>query len=328
MAAGIIAAPRPRPPSPWCRCRRERGSIASGRSSAMTEAPGAVPSSPSAAHVAEHGADLGARRRWPRRCRGSRFTWPTKLRDPGVCRPLVDAVGRADLGDAAAEHHHDAVGHGHRLGLVMGDVDGGDADAPLQVADEDPHLLAQLGVEIGERLVEQQDLRLDHQRAGQRDALLLAAGKLARIALGHSRASCTISSTSAMRVAISASAHLAHLQPEGEVLLHGHMREQGVVLEHHADVALLGRHVDDIRAVEADRCRRSASSKPAISFSVVVLPQPDGPEQRDELALGDRHRDAVDRGPRRGLGQLSMLTSVMNCHVPCVELNGRKDPPQ
>src|SRR3546814_848216 len=37
----------------------------------------------------------------------------------------------------------------------------------------------QLGVEIGERLVEQQNRRLQHQRAGDRDALLLAAGELA-----------------------------------------------------------------------------------------------------------------------------------------------------
>jgi hypothetical protein len=37
------------------------------------------------------------------------------------------------------------------------------------------HLLAQLGVEVAERLVEQQDLRPDDQRAGQCHALLLAA---------------------------------------------------------------------------------------------------------------------------------------------------------
>ena len=41
------------------------------------------------------------------------------------------------------------------------------------------HLQPQLGVEIRQRLVEQQHLRLDRQRAGDRDALLLAAGELA-----------------------------------------------------------------------------------------------------------------------------------------------------
>ena len=47
------------------------------------------------------------------------------------------------------------------------------------------HLLAQLAVERAERLVEQQQPRLEHGGAGQRDALLLAAGELVGQALGH-----------------------------------------------------------------------------------------------------------------------------------------------
>ena len=48
-------------------------------------------------------------------------------------------------------------------------------------------LLAQLGVEIGERLVEQDHRRLVDQRARERDALLLAAGELVRVARGQMR---------------------------------------------------------------------------------------------------------------------------------------------
>ena len=47
------------------------------------------------------------------------------------------------------------------------------------------HLAAELEVEGAERLVEQEDLRLVHERAGERDALLLAARELARLALLH-----------------------------------------------------------------------------------------------------------------------------------------------
>ena len=53
----------------------------------------------------------------------------------------------------------------------------------LQEADLARHLLAQRGVQIGQRFVEQQHARMDRQRAGQRDALLLAAGQLARQAV-------------------------------------------------------------------------------------------------------------------------------------------------
>ena len=56
-------------------------------------------------------------------------------------------------------------------------------DLLVQALDLAAHLVAQLGVEIGERLVEQEDLRIAHDGAADGDALALAAGKLARIAV-------------------------------------------------------------------------------------------------------------------------------------------------
>ena len=49
----------------------------------------------------------------------------------------------------------------------------------------EPRVLAQLAVEGGEGLVEQQHLRPFHQRARERNALALAAGQLVRLALGE-----------------------------------------------------------------------------------------------------------------------------------------------
>ena len=49
------------------------------------------------------------------------------------------------------------------------------------------HLLAQLQVERAERLVEQKHFRLVDEGAGERHALALAAGKLARPALAVTR---------------------------------------------------------------------------------------------------------------------------------------------
>ena len=53
----------------------------------------------------------------------------------------------------------------------------------MQLLDLEAHLHAQLGVEVGQRLVEQEHRRLAHDRAAHRHALPLAAGKLARLAL-------------------------------------------------------------------------------------------------------------------------------------------------
>ena len=100
---------------------------------------------------------------------------------------LVDFGRRADLDDLAVVHHRDAVGQRHRLFLIVGDDDEGEAEIDLQVGQLELGLLAQLLVERPERLVEQQHLGLLGERAGKRDALALAAGKLVRLALGERR---------------------------------------------------------------------------------------------------------------------------------------------
>ncbi len=71
--------------------------------------------------------------------------------------------------------HGDAVAHRHRLGLIVGDVDGGDVDAALDAKDLSAHLDAELRVEIRERLIHQEDRGLAHDRPSHRDALALAA---------------------------------------------------------------------------------------------------------------------------------------------------------
>ena len=53
----------------------------------------------------------------------------------------------------------------------------------VQPAQPAAQLLAHLGVERAERLVEQQHARAHGERAGERDALALAAGKLRGIAV-------------------------------------------------------------------------------------------------------------------------------------------------
>ena len=77
------------------------------------------------------------------------------------------------------------AGHAHRLFLVVRHHQEGDADALLDAHQLEARLLAQLAVERGQRLVEQQQLRLLDERAGQRDALPLAARELARPARGE-----------------------------------------------------------------------------------------------------------------------------------------------
>src|SRR4029450_2017493 len=80
-----------------------------------------------------------------------------------------------------------------------------------------------------------------------------------------------------------------HLQPEGHVLRHRHVRPDGVALEDHGHAPLLGgerRGGGGVDKAGEESTRPSISMvpslgarKPAIILSVVVLPQPEGPRR-------------------------------------------------
>ena len=82
-----------------------------------------------------------------------------EARDEDVGRAVVEVERRPRLLDHATVHDHDLVGHRHGLDLIVGDVDGRHLEPLVQRLDLGAHLHAQLGVEIGERLVEQEYLR-------------------------------------------------------------------------------------------------------------------------------------------------------------------------
>ena len=67
--------------------------------------------------------------------------------------------------------------------LVVGDEHGGEAEPAVQLVDLGAHLVAQPGVEVAERLVEEHQVGPGDEAAGQRDALLLAAAELRRVAV-------------------------------------------------------------------------------------------------------------------------------------------------
>ena len=98
---------------------------------------------------------------------------------------LVQLARRGELLDDAAVHHGDAVGHRHGLLLIVRHVDERGARALLEVLQLELHLLAELQVERAQRLVEQEGGGPVHERAGERDPLLLAAGELRRTPVLH-----------------------------------------------------------------------------------------------------------------------------------------------
>ena len=148
-------------------------------------------------------------------------------------------------------HDGDAVAEAHGLDLVVGDVDGGRPALLENALQLGAHLQAEQRVEIGERLVHEQHIGLHGERAGDRDALALAAGELAGIALEqlfdmHERGRALhLLPDLGLR-------QLLHPEAEGDVFEHRQMREDGVVLEHHGDAAGARRQVVDALSADAN----------------------------------------------------------------------------
>jgi hypothetical protein len=100
--------------------------------------------------------------------------------DEQGARLAVELLRRSLLLDHAVVEQQDPVRHCHRLVLVVRDDERGQAHLQDQLAQPRARLLAQLGVEVGERLVHQDDGRVVDQCARDRDPLLLPAGELVR----------------------------------------------------------------------------------------------------------------------------------------------------
>ena len=130
-------------------------------------------------HVA--GEDLALLRRRERRV-GDRHGrhQRARVRHPRV---RVELVGVGQLDDLAEVHHRDAVAHVAHDREVVGDEDQRQAEVALEVAQQVEDLRLDRHVERGDRLVGDDQLRLERERARDADALALAAGELVRVAV-------------------------------------------------------------------------------------------------------------------------------------------------
>src|SRR6267378_2713516 len=208
---------------------------------------------------------------------------------------VVDLVGAAHLLDLSFVHQHYAVSHLQRLFLVVSDEDGGDVQVVVQPAQPPPQVLAHLGVERAERLVQQQDLGLDGQRASERDSLALAPRELRRVAVRK-----PVELDQAQQVVHPRLDLLARRprpsrpdpETEGHVLEDRHLPEERVVLEAEAHLALAGAASRGLLAVDEDftGIGRGQASDDAQQSGLAAAARA---EQRHQLTLADLERDPV-----------------------------------
>src|SRR5215208_1684498 len=161
-----------------------------------------------------------------------------------VVRLVIHDLGGRYLLHLAVLEDHDAVGHRHGLGLVVGDVDGRRAYPVVQFGYLRPHLHPQLGVEVTERLVHKERLRLAHYGPTQGHPLPLATrerlGLSVEETFDREYPGGLVHPARDLRLV-----HLAEFEGEAHVLPHVHVRVEGVILEDHGYVPLARRKIVD-----------------------------------------------------------------------------------
>ena len=140
----------------------------------------------------------------------------------------------------------------------------------MQLGDLGARRHAQLGVEVAERLVHQEDARVAHHGARQCHALALAAGELARLAVEEglnlqrfggaadvARDRAGGGAGDGMQAADQWQAlprpRPAHQERQADIFGHRHIGVEGVGLEHHRHVAFARQQAVDRLVAEGDR---------------------------------------------------------------------------
>ena len=134
----------------------------------------------------------------------------------------------------------DLVGQRHRLRLIVGDEEARCPDPPVQFRELHAHLRAQLGIQVRQRFVIEQDAGLADDRARDRDPLTLAAGELGRPPLQESaepdRSCGRLDPSLAFRLR-----HTGDAECVADIAGHIHVGVKRVVLEDHRDAPVLRR---------------------------------------------------------------------------------------
>ena len=208
-----------------------------------------------------------------------------------VGRPLEHLERRPQLLERTVPHDRDTGGQGHRLFLVVGHVHHGGLQAPVQQRQLGARAHAPQGIEIRQRLVEQECLRLAHDGSSQRHALPLAARQLCGPAI-EEQLDAEHRGRLLHTLVHPRGRHAADTQAERQILADGLVRVERVALKHHGQIAETRLDARHVAAADQDP-PRGGFLETGDQAQHGALAAPGRPEQDEQLAVGDLQRDVA-----------------------------------
>ena len=176
----------------------------------------------------------------------------------------ADKTGHKNVGRGVIEHlrcvallqdaiaqHGDAAAHRHGLDLVVGHVNERGLETLVQPAEHGASVNAELGVQVGQRLVHQEHRRVANDGASNGHALSLPARELLGLAVQQLADPQFVGCFLDPPVDLGLGG-FAQPEAKGHVVVHGHVRVQSIALEHHGDVAVLGGDIVDQAVPDID----------------------------------------------------------------------------
>jgi hypothetical protein len=163
----------------------------------------------------------------------------------------------------------------------------------MQALELGPGVVAQLGIQIGQRLVQEEQLGAAHQGASDREALLLAAGE--RVRLAHERVA-DAEHLGGLRDAVAdlVGGHTLLAQRIGEVVEGREVRVEREGLEDHGHPAPLYGRMGDVLTRERDGAPARAL-QPGDAAQGRGLAGSARAENHEEFARGDVQINAIQR---------------------------------
>ena len=157
---------------------------------------------------------------------------------------VIDLVGVGQLDHLAEVHDGDAVGDMAHDQQIVGDEQIGQAEFFLQLGEHVDDLRLDRHVQRGDRLVADDEVRVDRERAGDADALALAAGKFVGVAGGMLGVEADIAHEleNALLPFLPAGVELMHVQRLADDVGDGHAGVEGGIgiLEDHGGLVAEG----------------------------------------------------------------------------------------